>query len=99
MDQAKGIVGAKRWLMTPIAKPSRVTSDKEEKSSRAAKISGNSRPGGHEGREKGNTQVKMKVEPTMLLKIKARRNGMLEEPTMLMIINDLFLESHDVDEN
>jgi len=34
----------------------------------------------------------------MLLKTKPRENGMLEEPTMLMKRNELFLETHDVDE-
>ena len=54
--------------------------------------------GATKGGKTGNIQVKMKVEPTMLLKTKASGNGMLEEPTMLMIRNDLFLEVHDVDE-
>jgi len=40
------------------------------------------------GRKKGN--LKMKEEPTMLLKTKENKNDILDDPTIFMKIKDLF---------
>jgi hypothetical protein len=40
----------------------------------------------------------MKATPTMLLKIKGEENDTFRHATMLMKTNNLYLDSHDVDE-
>jgi hypothetical protein len=44
-------------------------------------------------------EQKMKASPTMLLKTHVENMSVLAIPTMLMIIKDLWLGCHDVDDN
>jgi hypothetical protein len=43
-------------------------------------------------------ELKIKDDPTMLMKTKEERSDILTDPTMLMIIKDLRFVTHDVDD-
>ena len=48
--------------------------------------------------ESGGRILNMKEHPTMLMKTRDMKNGMLEHPTISMKITGLFSKSHDIDE-